>query len=123
MAGQADRARRVLHVTNSPLSLRYFLGGQVSYMRAQGFEVAIVCPAGDQLEPFCQSEGAVHYCVPVRRAAAPMDDLVSVYRVWRILREVRPDILHAHTPKGGIIGMLAAWLARVPVRVYHMRGR
>jgi glycosyltransferase involved in cell wall biosynthesis len=40
----------------------------------------------------------------------------------RIFRDRRPTIVHAHTPKGGLLGMISAWLARVPVRVYHMRG-
>ncbi|MBL0219310.1 MAG: glycosyltransferase family 4 protein [Myxococcales bacterium] len=34
----------------------------------------------------------------------------------------RPVVVHAHTPKGGLLGMLAGWVARTPVRIYHMRG-
>ena len=40
----------------------------------------------------------------------------------RKLRAIRPQIVHAHTPKAGLLGMLAATLARVPVKVYHVHG-
>ena len=35
---------------------------------------------------------------------------------------LRPDIVHAHTPKAGLLGMLAAVVARVPVKIYHLHG-
>jgi glycosyltransferase involved in cell wall biosynthesis len=47
---------------------------------------------------------------------------MAVVRLVRIMRRVRPDIVHAHTPKAGLLGMMAAVAAGVPRRVYHMRG-
>jgi hypothetical protein len=55
------------------------------------------------------------------RRITPLRDLATTARLSRWLRKVRPDIVDAHTPKGGLLGMVGAWLARVPVRVYHMR--
>lgn len=56
------------------------------------------------------------------RRISPLRDLVALVRLWRTLRTLRPTIVHAHSPKGGLLGMIAALLARVPVRVYHIRG-
>ena len=56
------------------------------------------------------------------RADSPLRDLAALVRLWRLLRRVRPEVAHGHTPKGGLLAMLAAWLARTPVRVYTMRG-
>jgi glycosyltransferase involved in cell wall biosynthesis len=58
----------------------------------------------------------------MERSITPARDLVAVARLWRLLRSLRPDVVDAHTPKGGLLGMLAARLAGVPVRVYHVHG-
>jgi glycosyltransferase involved in cell wall biosynthesis len=41
-------------------------------------------------------------------------DLVSLFRLWRLLCERRPDLVHSHTPKAGLLGTIAARLAGVP---------
>jgi glycosyltransferase involved in cell wall biosynthesis len=56
--------------------------------------------------------------LPMKREPAPLSDLVALWRLWRLLRRERPDVVHAHGSKGGLIGRLAAWLAGVP-RVFH----
>jgi len=58
----------------------------------------------------------------MERRITPLRDLVALFRIWRILRTARPCVVHAHTPKAGLLGMVAAWLARVPVRIYHLHG-
>jgi hypothetical protein len=47
-----------------------------------------------------------------------LDDLISLYKLYRLIRKEKPDIVHTHTAKAGTIGRLAAWLARVP-KIYH----
>jgi glycosyltransferase involved in cell wall biosynthesis len=56
------------------------------------------------------------------RAITPFRDLAALGRLYRAFRRRRPTIVHAHTPKGGLLGMIAAVLARIPVRVYHIHG-
>jgi glycosyltransferase involved in cell wall biosynthesis len=114
-------APTLVHVTTVPMSLA-FLSGQVSYMRSQGFRVHVVSSPGPGLSAFGEREGASVEAIAMRRAITPVHDLVALYRLWRMLRHARPDIVHSHTPKGGLLGMMAATLARTPVRVYHIRG-
>jgi glycosyltransferase involved in cell wall biosynthesis len=111
----------LVHVTTVPLSLA-FLSGQVSYMRSRGFRVHVVSSPGPGLSAFGEREGASVEAIAMQRAITPLRDLVALYRLWRTLRRTRPDVVHAHTPKGGLLGMMAATLARVPVRIYHVRG-
>lgn len=112
---------RLLHVTTVPSSL-VFLRGQVGYMRAHGADVFAVSSPGAELREFAESQGVSVRAVAMPRRITPLRDLMAVAALHRAMRDVRPDVVHAHTPKGGLLGMLAAWLARVPVRVYHMRG-
>jgi len=111
----------LVHLTTVPMTLRC-LSGQPGFMRDSGFEVHVLSSPGEELDKFALREGAAPHAVPMLRRITPLRDIVSVVRIWRILREVRAQIVDAHTPKAGLLGMLAAWLAGVPVRIYHMHG-
>ena len=112
---------RLVHIMTVPYSFT-FIKGQVGYMKAQGFEVYGLSAPGELLSQFSENEGIPVHAVEMTKRITPIRDVVALVKIWRWLRRVRPDIVHAHTPKGGFLGMLGAWLARVPVRIYHIRG-
>jgi Glycosyl transferase 4-like domain len=60
--------------------------------------------------------------VPMEREISPFKDLVSLVRIYRVLRHIRPAIVNAGTPKAGLLGMIAACAAGVPVRIYSLLG-
>jgi len=111
----------LVHVTTVPMTLRC-LSGQPEFMRRAGFTVHVVSSPGEELQGFAEREGAIPHAVPMLRRITPLRDLAALLRLWRIFRVIRPAFVDAHTPKAGLLGMLAAWLAGVPVRVYHMHG-
>lgn len=112
---------RLVHVTTIPLSLR-FVAGQAAYMRTKGFESHAVSSPGACLTQFATEEAVTVHAVSMARRITPFRDLAALFQLWRLFRNLRPHIVHAHTPKGGLLGMIAARLARVPVRIYHMHG-
>jgi glycosyltransferase involved in cell wall biosynthesis len=111
----------LLHVTTIPMSLT-FLRGQVGYMKARGFEVHALSSPGEDLDAFGEREGVAVSAVEMPRRVTPLRDLRAVGAIVREMRRIRPVIVHAHTPKGGLLGMIAARAYGAPVRVYHMRG-
>jgi glycosyltransferase involved in cell wall biosynthesis len=119
--GAGTRGVRLVHVVTVEDTLLFFQG-QVGFMRARGVEPTMVCAPGPYAAEFERRNGVPVVGVAMERRITPLRDLVALWRIWRVLRRVRPDIVHAHTPKGGLLGTLAGWLARVPVRVYHIRG-
>jgi glycosyltransferase involved in cell wall biosynthesis len=112
---------RLVHVTTVPESLGFF-HGQIGYLKARGVEVWAISSPGERLDQFGADEGIPVHGLEMARRITPLRDLAATVRLWRWLRKVRPDIVDAHTPKGGLLGMTASWLARVPARVYHMHG-
>ncbi len=56
------------------------------------------------------------------RRVSPVNDLVSLFALWRLFFRERPRIVHTHTSKAGILGRWAAWLAGVPVIVHTPHG-
>lgn len=91
-------------------------------MKERGYEVCVATSPGEELDSFAVEEDVQAYAVDMERRIAPLKDLVSLARLWREVRANRPEIVHSHTPKGGLLGMCAATLAGTPVRCYHLRG-
>lgn len=111
----------LLHITTVPQSLA-FVRGQVTYMTRRGFKVYALSSPGTALERFALNEPVHVQTVAMARAITPLRDAIAVIRIYRFMRRVRPHIVHSHTPKGGLLGMVCAWLAGVPVRIYHVHG-
>lgn len=112
----------LLFVVNSYLALG-FLQGQVQYFQRKGFDVKVVCPKRrDEEWEVTRPEGIPILEVPMEREIALWRDLVSLWRLWRILRANRPTITNVGTPKAGLLGGLVAWLNRVPCRIYTLHG-
>ncbi len=70
---------------------------------------------------------AQHGVVPERvpglgREIRILGDVRALWHLWRLCVRNRPSIVHTHTAKAGMLGRLAAWLARVPVRVHTYHG-
>jgi glycosyltransferase involved in cell wall biosynthesis len=116
-----DQPLRLVHITTVAASFR-FLRGQVAFMQEKGFEVHAVSAPGPEMEALAVSDQAEVHSVEMERRITPIRDLIALLQLVTLLRRIRPHIVHAHTPKGGLLGMLAAWLTRTPVRVYHIRG-
>lgn len=115
------RPIRLLHITTVPQSLG-FLRGQCRYMADKGFEVHCVSSTGKMLDDFALSEQVIVHAVQMPRSITPLQDLRAIRDLCRVMKQVRPAIVHAHTPKGGLLGMIAAWFMRVPVRIYNIHG-
>lgn len=113
---------RLALVVTSGLTARFLLRGQAAFLERMGFDVQIICSPGDDLETARRREGFVAVGIPMSRNISPLLDLMALARLYRFFRKSRLEIVNAGTPKAGLLGMLAARAARVPVRVYTLRG-
>ena len=119
-AAAAHAPHIVVGVTSSQTCL--VLTGRLRALRESGFRVTLISSPGAILDRLRVAEGVDAIAIPLERAIAPLADLLSLIRLWRLLRTLRPDIVEFSTPKAGLLGMIAAALARIPRRVYLLRG-
>jgi glycosyltransferase involved in cell wall biosynthesis len=98
------------------------LRGRLRALRDAGFDVTVVSSPGELLTRTAALEGAQSVAIPIQRGIAPVADLISLVRLWLLIGRLRPDMVEFSTPKAGLLGTLAAWLRRVPQRVYMLRG-
>ncbi|MGH9599027.1 MAG: glycosyltransferase family 4 protein [Terracidiphilus sp.] len=98
------------------------LKGRLRTLREAGFRVTLVSSPGGLLDSTARSEGVQSIAIPMERKIAPFEDLVSLARLWLLLRRLKPDMVEFSTPKAGLLGTLAALLCGVPQRVYMLRG-
>lgn len=115
-------APSVLHVTTIDASLEFLLLPQLMAFRAAGYEVSTASapgPHAERLRELGFRHEPLHHAT---RAVRPIADIRTLIELVRVLRVLRPTILHTHTPKLGIIGRLAGRIARVPIVVNTVHG-
>ncbi|NMM48035.1 glycosyltransferase family 4 protein [Marinigracilibium pacificum] len=117
-----DRKPRILRVTTVALSLRTLLKGQMKFMKENGFEVLMTSAADDQIKSLEEDEGVKHVSIPLTRTITPFQDLKTIKEMRSLIKSFNPDIVHTHTPKAGLIGMLAAKVTGVPIRMHTVAG-
>ena len=114
--------KKLIRITTVPLSLKVLLKGQLRFMASNGFDVKGVSSEGKELREVHENEGIAVEAITMSRKITPFQDLKSLWEMWNFLRKEKPQIVHTHTPKAGIIGMLAARLAGVPHRLHTVAG-
>lgn len=113
---------RLIHVTTADISLSLLLGPQLRAFSNAGYEVIGASAPGPFTEEL-ESWGIEHRPLKhATRSMAPHKDAAAMAELYRLFRELRPEIVHTHNPKPGLYGRIAARAARVPVVVNTVHG-
>lgn len=113
--------KKLIRITTIPLSLEKLLENQGQYF-SKHYNITFISSQDKQLKVVGDKQGVGTFTVPLTRTISPFHDLRCVYILYRFLKRERPEIVHTHTPKAGIVGMLAARLAGVPIRLHTIAG-
>ncbi len=113
--------KKLIRITTVPLSLEKLLEDQGQFFRRY-YTITYISSQKERLKKVAEQQGVEHFPLDLTRKITPLKDLKALYRLFRFLQEHRPEIVHTHTPKAGIVGMLAAFLARVPLRIHTVAG-
>ena len=105
------------------------IGGAQTYVAgllpalSNSFEVTVAAWGPGPLIDACRANGVSF--VPlrfVRRPLNPVYDLLGLFELIRLMRRLRPEIVHANSSKAGVLARLAATARRVPIRVFTVHG-
>ena len=91
-------------------------------MQKHGFEVQLLSADGEEIPLIKEDSGIDVKTFPYTREISPITDLKALWLTYKYFRKEKPEIVHTHTPKAGIVGMLAAKLAGVPIRMHTVAG-
>ena len=117
-----SKEQKVLHIVSISFSLKYFIGDQFKYFKEKGYDFTVACTPSDDLFQYSKEMDFKVFPVNVLRSINPLEDIKSIYKLYKFIKEENFDIVIAHSPKGGLIGMLAAFFAKAPKRIFFRHG-
>lgn len=112
---------RICYLTTTDLVIRFFLTEHIR-RAVDKYDVTVVA---NTVEPDLLSRagiGARLKPFAIERDIALWPDLKALIRLYLFFRSERFDLVHSIAPKAGFLGMLAAWMARVPIRIHTFQG-
>ena len=113
--------KKLIRVTTADISLNSLLKGQLMFLN-QYFEVIGVAKDTGVLKKVSEREGIRVVDAPLERPISLVKDIKGLWFLYRLFRKEKPWCVHANTPKGSLLAMIAAWFACVPHRVYTVTG-
>ena len=112
-----ERKLKIIHVLHSVGGVDVSLRLITENINSEAFETIIIHGTTDTKKPYLSntSETLKDYKLPINREISPINDIRAILRTARIFRNEKPDIVHAHSAKGGIIARAASIFYKVPV--------
>lgn len=112
----------ILHVVNIYFVLPFFIGDQFKYFKKQGHNLHVVCSSSKYLEDYAKEQGFDYIESPVDRSISIKNDISTIKNICKYIKRKKIDIIIGHTPKGGLLAMIAGFVCRVPKRIYFRHG-
>lgn len=114
--------RKIIRSATIGMSLNIFCKGLLRELADEGYEVVALSSPDEDLVELGEREGVRTIGVGMERHMSLGKDVVSLIKLTRILKKEKPDMVHSMTPKAGLLCMMAAKMADVPIRVHTFTG-
>lgn len=114
---------KILRIATVPISLKILTKGQMRFLSENGFEVHCASADGPEIDDLYKYELInSHTILPLKRTINPIADLLAIYACYNLIKKLNPAIVHTYTPKAGLVGMVAAFLAGNKIRLHNVTG-
>ena len=119
----ASAKQKLIRLTTISGSLNDLLKGQLRFLSDYYEVVGVASDKGTgRLKEVSEREGVRCIDIPMHREISLLNDVKSLWKLIRLFKREKPYIVHANTPKGSLLAMVAAWIVRVPHRIYTVTG-
>lgn len=112
--------KKLCYVATIPAVVHTFLRGHIQ-VAMEKYEVTVICNFAHV--ELLDGLNARLILLPIERKPSLWRDLLVLHHLFKLFRRERFDIVHSIMPKTGMIAMLAARLARVPIRIHTFTGQ
>ena len=105
---------KILHIGQMIGGLDVYIRNSIIYNKVESNEYVIVCGKDDKHQPVVRKGNVVkEYPISLFRSLNPVNDLKALIEAVKIIKKEKPDVIHCHSAKGGIIGRTAGWITGV----------
>lgn len=113
--------KKLIIITTVPMSLATLVKGQSKYLSSY-FDVKLVTSFSEKNQEISKDEGVELKSIDMTRQITIIKDLKALIELYKYFKNQKPDIVYTFTPKAGLLGMMASFLSRVPVRIHNIVG-
>jgi glycosyltransferase involved in cell wall biosynthesis len=90
--------------------------------RREGYKISLIVGKDHDIPEQGLSGVDIYHIPELLKYIHPIQDIKALFSLYRILRRLRPDLVHTHLAKGGVLGRMAAFLAQTPRVVHTIHG-
>lgn len=108
---------KIVHLAHSIGGVDVYLRLIIENMSVDSFDNCVIHGLKDTSEPFLDKNGNAvrQYSVAIFRDINVINDSKALFQTYQILKKEKPDLIHAHSAKGGIIGKVMARLLGIRI--------
>jgi glycosyltransferase involved in cell wall biosynthesis len=111
---------KLLLLSTEPITFKLLLSGQPKLMKEEGWELLLVSADGREVQSICRAEGVRHEVIPFVKGENYVEDFISFWLLFQLIRKERPDVIHSYDSKTGFLAMLAGGLVGIPHRIHSI---
>ncbi len=118
---QSKTSKKLAVITTVDVTMAGLVLAQIKAAQKEGFTVYGLCAKGPYYE-MLKHNGIIMHPLPFTRSITPFKDLIALWKIYQFFRHEQVDIVHTHTPKAALYGLLASKLAGVKVSINTAHG-
>lgn len=112
---------KLIRVTTPSATFKFLLKGQSKFL-SKFFNVKVLTGDDIFLNDIKKNEEIECHVIPMKRNISLVNDLISLINLYLFFRREKPTVVHSITPKAGLLSMIAAYFAFVPIRIHSFTG-